>query len=153
MYYRKFSLLEQAAPKKKILDELYASNRYIITHLLCIYLWYDTEYVTHWKKEVYTAMSDIPKMKHNNKFPNKEVIYNNTFGVIEDVFLDRFDHYIELVSLKEDKLELPHNLNPRKVKNYLEDYFIWLSDKLSTKGYVSLSEVNNEIDNLLYRYR
>lgn len=152
-YYNRNYLLELAHKKQDIKQRLWDQSEYVITHLLCIYFWPNTEYISHWISEVHSGISTVPKMKHNNKYPSSKDIYQSTFGGVEDVFISHFDAYKDIVLGKENELEEPKNLNANKIHDYLDNYFRWLADRLSKEGKVNRIEIEDKINELLYKYR
>lgn len=152
-YHNRFYLLEQAKNKTEFSVELSHQGEYAITHLLCIYFWPNTEFVSHWISEVYAALPRVQRLKHNNKLPTTKLIYDKLYGEIEEDFISQFDVYKDVVLGKENELEEPKNLNANKIHDYLDNYFRWLADRLSKEGKVNRIEVENKINELLSKYR
>ena len=151
-YHNEYYLVEFAGSRKELLTNLPKQGDFAITHLLCIYFWPNTQYVGHWISEVYSALPAISKMKGNNKFPKAKDIYHKLFGIREDIFVEQFDIYVDLVANKEPDLQIPTNLNANKIHDYLNDYFHWLSNELSKNGKITKVDVEDKIHELLSKY-
>lgn len=98
----------------------------------------------HWRKEVWEKFSRIYTLKKTNKLPSADFIYNNSWVKhsknihrIMQYAMDKEDEYTPLKGTTLDEFY-----------QIAQDYFIWLSNMLSTHSEILLSEVKEELDRL-----
>ena len=148
----KLFVTEFAENKKEIERSLKPLTEKIIEHLFKLYLLPNNESVKHWKKEIYSFIHSIDKLKGSNKRPTSKQIYEWTFGKKADIFDD--DYYVEvMVDTIEYEYSTTIGKNVNSIKNDMyvlcDNYFKWLSNELSVKGLISPQSVYAELDNLL----
>lgn len=136
-------LIEQAKSKSNIENQLYAIGDEIVYHLIKLFLFPDNKSKSHWIKELYAFLPRISKMKSTNSYPSSSFIYTYLFGDNEDTFLEQAESYIDEALIKDDLEITKSNINMIKLMQYIKNYCIWLSDKLSTKGFITLQEVKD----------
>ena len=61
-------------PKRIIENKLEEAAAPLTDHLVKLYLFSDSEYVNHWRQEVYGFLNSVPKLKSNNKLPTFQFI-------------------------------------------------------------------------------
>lgn len=148
----KLFVTEFAENKKEIERSLKPLTEKIIEHLFKLYLLPNDESVKHWKKDIYSFIHSIDKLKGSNKRPTSKQIYEWTFGKKADIFDDNY--YVEIMV---DTIEYEYNViineNVDTVKNDMykvcSNYFRWLSNELSIKGLISPQSVYKELNILL----
>lgn len=141
IYIRSFAL-----NKREIRSDLRAAADIVIEHLIKIFLYPRLQEQNHWKQEIAAALKKVPRLKNSNKFPDASFIVDSSWMVWED----QFDRFVEVV--KEDMEENPNNSSTKKLYEAIDEYFNWISDKLSTFGAVSNKEIYNEIELLQNKY-
>lgn len=144
------NLKELARNRDKVLSMLDSGINRTREHLLKLYYYRnDEEDFIGWIKEVRAYMGRVSKIKKSG-YPSSSLIYKEIWLDDKDSFEDDHKAYVE-----DFMLEMPElgriEYDPRATK-FCDDYFIWLSKKLSSQGAVSLSEVLNEINLLREKY-
>ena len=145
-------ILEMALSKKEILNDLRAHSKTFIMHMIMLTIFNSKLTVNHWKKEIYSFYSSVPKCKNTNKYPTVEEIYSSIFGHIEDDFEYMFDSYIDVINVKEDVFIDPDIFSQEKIlkiKNFIRNYTLWISKKLSENGKVFSVDVFTKLNELL----
>ena len=140
-------IFEFADAKDNIKNKLKDKSDELVYHLVKIFIFPNCGITSHWCKEVYGFIHSVPKMKNKNKFPKKEFIFDNTFGVWGDTV-----EYCIITAIKDY-----HNLVPMFNKENglgvceaaVRKYFNWLSEELSNIGRVASSDVYKKIDSLI----
>lgn len=150
-----------AFDKSKIVDKLdYASND-VNFYLICLYLWQNkSNNMNHWKQELRDALYRTYRFTGTKKLPTFEQLNNWYLKTqIEDID-DNTKQYIqntyekEYIRAEEKNIPLPilpeYDLN--KIKEYMKEYYNWLYHQISMKA-ITISEVSNEIDLLIEKYK
>lgn len=136
-----------ADAKDNIKNKLKDKSDELVYHLVKIFIFPNCGITSHWCKEVYGSIHSVPKMKNKNKFPNKEFIFDNTFGVwgdtVESCIITAIKDYPNLFPMfnKENGLGV--------CEAAVRKYFNWLSEELSNIGRVASSDVYKKIDSLI----
>lgn len=115
----------------------------VMVALAQLYLFPDGNRV-HWRKEVWEKFSRIYTLKKSHKLPSAQFILDNSWGrnkhLIGDALRyaeDKEDHYTPQSHATVDEFYL-----------ITQDYFTWVSDKLSEHEILHLSDVKSELDRL-----
>lgn len=150
-------LREMAESKSKILRKLNDKSQPILDHLIRQFVLNSFNAAKgHWVKEIYSILSDVPKWTETNKYLSTSVMYHELFGIIEDIFEEQSYHFVEHALLDEvDEEEIPEyydNINITNLFNYCKDYFTWLAESFSRRGFVNISEVRDKINELIQKY-
>lgn len=127
--------------RRTLLNRLIKNLDPLMDHLIKLYLFPNTDYTNHWRKEVWNFLNRTPKMP-NNKFPSYKFIYQAISGE-----LDITEQLMYLV-LDEYSKHTPTRFDAVELESKLDEYFQWLAEKLSTKGVVQSSEVYEELEKL-----
>lgn len=109
-----------------------------------LYLFPNVTTRAHWRIEVWEKLHEMKLFKHNNKLPDAEFIYANSWGIDEEYVSDAITWAISHENLltpiaKIDKVEL-HDI--------MSDYFSWLSQQLSKHRAVHINDVAEKLDEL-----
>lgn len=132
--------------RTELLCELREPLRQLILHLFFVYEIKDDAF-ENYIDEIYLLLPNISKWQKTNKFPTKEFIMN----VLWDEWQDIRDN-ISFTLLDMTKIKY-RNFNETTVDKEFYDfvfaYFSWVSQELSTKGFVRLQDVHNKINELL----
>lgn len=118
----------------------------IVVHLIKVLLFPDVQERNHWKKEIWSFLPRISKLKSTNKFPTYKQIYKSLWNSYEDVIFD----YIP--GILEDIEELPITVDRRCVYYAIQEYMKWLATELSQKGIVSNTAVSTKIEHIQTKY-
>lgn len=98
----------------------------------------------HWRTEVWEKLSQMYKLKLNNKLPSAQFILKYSWELNKQ----NVSSALKYAKSKE------HELKPKDSEVYgefyqiVEDYFIWLANELSQKDKLYLPEVLEELDRL-----
>lgn len=114
---------------------LYQISGDLLEHLALYYISDSDETCHHWTSEIYAFLHSIPILKGNNRFPNADMIYNNTFRIWQDSLAAKLPSICKEHDMK---------FNPNVIHSLMEfadRYFIWLCNQLSTIGRVSALQV------------
>lgn len=141
-------ITEMAEELREIGRDLKSKNEIVIEHLLMIYLYPNSKHINHWEREVRSFIDKVSKVKSKNKYPTQKQILNFTWFIFEDVLIERFNVYVDDIEYKENKVKEIDNPDPQVFYNFVKEYFYWLSDKLSIKGYIERQETINKIEEL-----
>lgn len=98
----------------------------------------------HWRKEVWEKFSRIYTLKIGNKLPSAKFILDNSWNTHKQ----ELGRILQYAQDKESQYEIYPDANFDEFYQIAEDYFYWLSDKLSTHKELLLSEVKEELDAL-----
>lgn len=98
----------------------------------------------HWRKEVWEKFYEMDLFKHNNKLPDAKFILKNSWEVNKKWV----NNILEFVIDKEEDYTPREDINTEELTRILEEYFIWIADKLSKSPVVRISEVREELDKL-----
>lgn len=121
--------------RKDLTHGLYQVSGDLLEHLALYYISNSDEKCHHWASEIYAFLHSIPTLKGSNKFPNADMIYNNTFKIWQDSLASKLPSICK---------EHGVSFNPDIIDNLMEfvdRYFVWLCNQLSTIGRVSTSQV------------
>lgn len=136
-----------ADAKDNIKNKLKDKSDELVYHLVKIFIFHNCGITSHWCQEVYGFIHSVPKMKNKNKFPKKEFIFDNTFGVWGDTVGSCI-----IIAIKDypDLFPLFNQENGLSIcENAVRKYFEWLSEELSNIGRVASSDVYKKIDALI----
>jgi hypothetical protein len=86
-------------------------------------------------------------MRRTHNYPTAKFIYNNTWKIWGDTLVLKNN----TKKIKQSYGNSPYSFSDT-IENYCEEYFDWLSEKLSQEGLVLREEVYNKIDELLKKY-
>ena len=144
-----------ADKKGFVRDFLSKGYRPRIEHLLQLYFYPEaSQYHGPWKRSVYGATFEVPRLKKNNKFPNKDFVFQSIWLTNDPQDMpNRLDGYVEIISGGNQMLEAPKlPLDPEVINNcmqYLEEYHVWLAAILCRTGYIKPWDAYGKLDELL----
>ena len=145
------ALKEMAEHIDVIKMRLYDKHEQIRENLMQIFLWRHTSMVNHWCNELYGLLNEVPKCKHNHKYPKYSVILQEIWSCWEDCYDDRIDKYVMLLERKENNKV--HEFSKINLYNFMKDYCEWISKYLADKGSINDDEiVKNKIKELLNKH-
>lgn len=140
-------LNEMADTKKEITESIHNKEWMISEHLIKCMLYPKSENINHWKVELYGFVHNVNKVKGTNKYPSYKQLYKWVLNRFEDSLLDRIDGYVSDITRKYGNVEY----NKQMLYDKIIEYFKWLLQNLSEKGYVTRQEVSDKIDILIKR--
>ncbi len=147
----RYYLIEMPDSKRDIETDVRQSTGRINEHLLkCLLIQDTTHNLNHWSDEVYELLSDVPKMKGNNKLPSEKMLYNCTIGYFGDFLYERLDGYIEDIS-EQEHTDIVYS-NKQIIYDCIMSYYKWLIPILSHEGSVKQEEIKSEINKLIQQY-
>lgn len=99
---------------------------------------------THWRKGVWEKFSRMYTLKKSNKLPDADFIFENSWGRNKQ----DIHNALQYAKDKEDQYTPQSHATIDEFWLIVEDYFLWLSDKLSTNSTLLLADVKEELDRL-----
>jgi len=155
------NLQEMSRPKKDVERILSQWYEIIFTHLMKLYYFRDNERDFHgWCTSVWKGAIKVDKVKSpkgKDQLPDAQTIYDWMWGCHEDVFPDWHTGDLKDFNNKSDPdyQDLPYIHAGGDVEiagEFIKAYHIWLAKELSSKGRVSLVDVQDQIKELLDEY-
>lgn len=146
-------ILAMSESAREIKRDLTSAANLIIEHLLKLYLMTNHESENHWRREIYGFIHNVKKLSTTKKFPSAKMIYEWTYGIYQDVITDQ--KYVEVMvrSIEEDYTFDFSHLDILKIcedmDRICQNYFLWLSDSLSSVGAISPKQVYHKLDEIL----
>ena len=137
--YMKSTLLNEATVENII---VYTSGE-LTEHLIKLYIYNKSEYINHWRQEVWNSLRRVPKLKSTKKFPTEKFIYSQVTGycdMLPELASSILDEYAELTPREDIDFEF--------LKSQIESYYKWLSTQLSSKGVITPRECYKELEQL-----
>jgi len=98
----------------------------------------------HWRKEVWEKFSKVYILNKSDKLPNADFIYSNSWGRNTG----EIGNALQYAKDKESDYTPQEHATVDEFWFIVQDYFLWLSDKLSQNSTVTLAEVKDELDRL-----
>lgn len=131
--------------KKELANAIEDRSDMIFIHICKLLLYPHSTYCDHWKHEIYGFMPRMKKLKKTNKLPSKEfisnIMLNNLDGMVSQFMAEAI--------ADEDDYDYDTSVSDKVVQEVCEKYAIWLSEKLSTTGFVTNTEVKAELSELI----
>ena len=150
-------IYELADNRGKIESSITNLSRPIVVHLIKIYLWRDTTYKNHWISELNGFLNSVPKLKGKNRYPKSKDLYRWLWTESrKENFSKTLYSVIDQVDMGEGEfkdLKRPDGVDIDKVKMFVEEYMMWISQELSVSGEIMLSEIRSKIDSLLKKHQ
>lgn len=135
-------ILAMAFDRQSLINKLYDSSSNLTDHLIKLYLFPNSTNVNHWRQEVWSSLSRMPKLASTKKLPDKKLIYSCVSGFVDEIpeLVDYMkNNYSDEVVERFDIDELTE-----KVENYLH----WISEKLSVSVVVLPDDVYSKLKEL-----
>ena len=98
----------------------------------------------HWRKEVWSKFSEMHRLKPSNKLPSAQFIFDNSYNV----YINSLNDLLQYVIDKEHEYDPISGWNEDNFRIVVEDYFLWLSDMLSRKDWISMEDCYSRLDRL-----
>lgn len=135
-------ILAMSADLKSVKDDIRRAVNQIDKHIIKLALYPNVGAKDHWRAEIYSFLSDVPKLKGSNKFPKQNVIRSELA-----TYEDTFDTWVPVIK-KNNKNLTPANISVEDILSCAMEYHDWLAFELSTKGIVSVEDVFNKLEEL-----
>ena len=146
-----YRMTEMALKWDKIRVELVSHLYEMKIHLGKIYFYRDfSDYIRGWKITCMKGFEEVPRMKHNNKFPTFEKLYECLWEEREDVF--NVKGIVEDVEYFCEELPIIENYDEDNFKSFCEEYIRTLCEYVSEFGGIRGKENSDLIDELLDKY-
>lgn len=98
----------------------------------------------HWRKEVWEKLSKVYRLKKTNKLPDAQFILESSWGLNKH----NVNNALRYAQDKEENYDVRDGATYDEFYQIVEDYFIWVADKLSQNETLDLREVKEELDSL-----
>jgi hypothetical protein len=140
---------EMAYPLEVIKIKLLQYDDARLEHLLKLYYFRSfKQYLYTWISTVYKCTIRTYKDSKTNNLPTKDEIYTTLWKNAKDIYKEHHDCYVKNFNYYNDLSQINHpDVEGSMV--FCEEYFKWLSEKLSEKGSVDIEEVEEELVLLL----
>ena len=129
-----------------IKDDIDEKTPELIEALAQLYIFPDTEYENHWRKEVWNKFPRMSRTKGRNKLPSKKDILESSWGNYKDdtsVIMQWAVAHEESLKPNERRLD-----DTETFKKLVYKYLDWLSDKLSTNHVLNPQDVYQKLKDL-----
>ena len=137
------SILAMSTSRKEVGARIEDHTPQTIIALAQLYLFTNGNRV-HWRKEVWEKFYSVDRLKGSNKLPDANFILKNSW----EVHKDNLDTYLQFAIGKEESYEPRTNVDQSQFYNIVKEYFFWLADILSQKGFVNTIAVRQKLDEL-----
>ena len=131
--------------KKELANAIEDRSDMIFIHICKLLLYPHSAYCDHWKHEIYGFMPRMKKLKKTSKLPSEEFI--------SSIMLDNLDGMVSQFMAEaiadEDDYNYDVSVSDKVVQEVCEKYVMWLSEKLSTVGFVTNAEVKAKLSELI----
>ena len=145
-------LKEFAIEKTEYKVKLMNAFEKIFSHLLKVYYYPRSQYKPHWVKEIYSFLNDAPILKSTKKLPKEKLIFDSLWTSVKEIIPRRHRKTLAIINEKYGD-ELGKVEYDAKAESFVYNYVVWISENLSKKGDVLISEVEAEINSLLRDYK
>lgn len=133
----------QAKPLADIGADIESKTPPVIQALIQLYLYPEATTREHWRQEVWANLHDIDLRKGSNKLPKRDFILKNTI-VPNMKFIESF-----VASVIDKEIEFtPKAIDYNELCGLIDNYFDWLSEKLSQTRYISCKEVYTKLESI-----
>lgn len=123
-------------------NQLVNASNPLTEHLIKLYLFPSSEYVNHWRQEVYGFLSRVPRLKSRNKYPESDFIFDCI-----SAYLDQTAELMQFVAEENESL-VPERFDATELESALTNYLNWLAETLSAEGRVHSTAVYNKLKEL-----
>ena len=124
--------------KRRLVD----NSEQVMWHMVKIAVSTHEDSYNHWRQEIYSFLSRVPKIKSGKRYPSFKFIYD----AIWEVWGDSFDTFIR--QAYGEYGDETRAVDVADITKRAERYFRWLSEELSAKGAVTPSSVYSKLGEL-----
>lgn len=141
-----------AKPLSEVRREMYSFNSTRVEHLLKCFLFPNSQSFHHWCLELKTFPKEVPALKGRNRRPTSKQIFEWSW-LADDRTPHSIEGYIDDINFegKYPEVDLA-SIDLEAAFRFLEEYHIWLSEILSSKGEIRGSEIDAKLKELLRKY-
>lgn len=132
--------------KRDVAADLESTTREIVRHLAKLYLYPTSEYINHWKQEIYGFLHTVCKLKNTKKFPSQRFILDNTINENLDLIKIWYEDVYEDYTLVNNMC--PERFDTDEFYSLVLCYYDWMSDLLSTRGSITQFKIYTKLDEL-----
>ena len=136
----------QSKFKTDVLADLEEHTLPCMEEMAKIWLFPNTEYVNHWRTEIWSHYKKVSKVKPRNKYPKAQAIFNNTWNLngdkVRSMMKWAIAHESELTP------DPDRNNDEQTLKDIMETYFALVADKLSKDGVIDPSDSYEKLEEL-----
>lgn len=136
----KVCIRSMSMSKKDIGAKIEDGTQTIIIHLIKLWLYPHSESKHHWRKEIASALFNVPTMKGRSKHPSSKFILDNTWNIHSNLYESYLDYV--LVDYGDS------DADTSKLRDHIEMYFRWLADELSANLIVPHKRIYSELEKL-----
>lgn len=128
--------------QNKIYDKLTDASDNIVEHIVKLILYPNAQEVNHWKREIFSFLWKVDKLKGKNKYPSEKFIYNalsthtDNLGVYLDVIQDEYS-------------DTPQSISVETAERCVDEYMKWVASNLSVTGGLKSKEVYAKLDSII----
>ena len=148
----KIYISEYAKSKQAMEDNIGNKVDIIIEHLIKLITMSNNNSRKHWEGEIAGQLNRVHKLKNKNKYPTKEQLLDWTYYYAKDDIKD-----IVWLNNEISNIELEYGVKVEYTAEQLSvtldciayDYFVWLSNILSTDGSVSNIKIYQKLDEIV----
>lgn len=137
-------IFELAQRRKDVSDWIEDRTLPVIDALAQLYLFPNTEYVNHWKREVWGNLSRVKLLSGKKKLPSKKFILDSSW----EIHKNRLDDCLEYAIGKEYLLTPRSDTSSSEFYQIVEKYFDWLAGELSARLQVFPKDVYSKLEEL-----
>jgi hypothetical protein len=158
--YEDTPIQEMAYSASTVEQKLTANEDIVFVHLLKIFYFQDfPQYFNGWASSV-AKMWRVYKIKKNTSkdiYPSAQTILDWIWNNQTDSFEDHHDAVLKNFNNKslDDYAKLPYvhaGGDVTTAAKFMQDYYYWLAKELSSKGKISVGEVQDRLKELLRKY-
>ena len=135
-------VIGMSMPRKQIASNLSNRSGDLLRHIILYLCSNDAGLKNHWANEIYSFIHDVPKLKGTNRYPSTSFIFDNTYEIWYDSMEPGVQKLFQQEHMKYDVQRIKTAIAVAK------EYFLWLSEQLSSSGSVTNQEVRQKLESL-----
>lgn len=136
-------IVAMAESQSRIYDKLVDASDQINLHLAKLVLFSDSEYVPHWKKEIFAFLHRVDRLKGSKKWPKEKMIMRAL-----STHDDTAEQYMMLAMDDESELAVSGIITVSDIERAFFSYHAWLAKELSINGMITRSSAYEELNNI-----
>ena len=135
-------IVGMALDRKSIYDSLVDCGDQISKHIVKILMYPHATTIRHWEAEIYSFLHIVKRLKGSKKRPSSKFIAE-ALSTSNDILSE----IVKVVADEEWQFE-PVSIDLKRVESVVIEYQKWIAEQLSSKGYVTSSEVVSKLEEL-----
>lgn len=145
-------LLEMAFSRSEAIRRFRNNDENRIEHLILVYLYPDNDAANHWIDEICAWSCKSYRTKPGNKLLSAKTIYDILWLQPKDGYSkNSIDVFLSNLRLDKHLPEVEYNYD--SLMEYLESFFIWISNELAQKDNLNKSRIKEVIKGLINAYK